>query len=408
MRVFALRALKKIDESVSVPVLLDAALEDNPAISHAALAVIDGLQGAMIDVLIAQRLPRANGAARMVLIELAGRRHIAAATAALWKAAGDSDAKVRTAALTALGGTIEFADLSQLITRLRTAGNGDEATVIAKALREASQRMPDREGCAAKLAAALADAPAGQKSELLEVLSVLGGQTSLAAVADAARQSDEAVRDTAFRVLGQWMSVDAAPVLAELAKAAKEEKYKVRAVRGYIRLARQFVMPQADRAAMCRTALEIAQRPDDKRLVLEILLRYPSPEMLALALEAAKIPELKDEAAMVAMGIGQSNGGDTVALRKALAQAGHQAVKLEILKAEYGEGAPMKDVTAVLRRYAGKYRVIFLLSSSYNEAFGGDPAPGSVKHLKVRYRINGKEGEVTLSENATVVLPMPR
>ena len=126
----------------------------------------------------------------------------------------------------------------------------------------------------------------------------------------------------------------------DLAKAAKDEKYQRRAVRGYIRLARQFAMTQADREAMCRTALEIAQRPDDKRLVLEILLRYPSPEMLALALEAAKVPELKDEATMVALGIGQSHGGDTVQLRKALAQAGHQAVKLEILKAEYGAGRP--------------------------------------------------------------------
>ena len=193
-----------------------------------------------------------------------------------------------------------------------------------------------------------------------------------------------------------------------LRKTPRTQKYQVRAVRGYIRLARQFVMPQADRAAMCRTALEIAQRPDDKRLVLEILLRYPSPEMLALALEAAKTPELKDEAAMVALGIGRSNGGDSVELRKALAQAGHKAVKLEILKAEYGEGAEMKDVTAILRRHARNYRVIFLPSTSYNETFGGDPAPGVVKHLKVRYRIDGKEGEATLNENATVVLPMPR
>jgi hypothetical protein len=182
----------------------------------------------------------------------------------------------------------------------------------------------------------------------------------------------------------------------------------VRAVRGYIRLARQFVMPQADRAAMCRTALEIAQRPDDKRLVLEILLRYPSPEMMVLAQEAAKAPELKDEAALVAMCIDHSKGGDATELRKALAQAGHKAVKLEILKAEYGEGAQTKDVTAVLRRQARNYRVLFLPSDSYNETFGGDPAPGEFKHLKVRYRIDGKEGEATLSENATVVLPMPR
>jgi hypothetical protein len=95
-------------------------------------------------------------------------------------------------------------------------------------------------------------------------------------------------------------------------------------------------------------------------------------------------------------------------LRNALAQAGHKAVKLEILKAEYGEGSQVKDVTAILRSHARNYRVIFLRSASYNETFGGDPAGGVVKHLKIRYRIDGKEGEVTLTENATVVLPLPR
>ena len=313
-----------------------------PPFRRPALAAIDSQQGSVIDGLIAERLPRATGAARIVLIELAGRRHLAAATATLWKAAGDADAKVRTAALTALGGTIQPAELPQLIGKLRTAATGDEAAAIAKALQEASQRMPDRESLAEKLAAQLSGAPVELKCKLLDVLGALGGKKALTAVAAAAKQSDETVRDTAFRLLGQWMSVDAAPLLLDLAKAAKEEKYQVRAVRGYIRLARQFTMPQADRAAMCRAALQIAQRPDDKRLVLEILLRYPSPEMLDLALEAAKVPELKDEAAVVAMGIGQSKGGSSAELRKALAQAGHQPVKLEILKAEYGAAPTRK------------------------------------------------------------------
>jgi len=408
VRIHALRALQKIDDAVSAPVLLDAALEDNAAISQAALAVIDRQQGAALDGLIVERLPPASGTARKILIELAGRRHIAAATATLWKAADDPDAAVRTAALAALGGTIQFAELSQLIAKLHGVQSSDDAAAIAKALQEASLRMPDREGCAEKLAVRLSDASAELKCKLLEVLGVLGGQKSLAAVGDAAKQSDEAVRDTAFRLLGQWMSVDAAPVLLDLAKSVKDQKYQVRAVRAYIRLARQFVMPQADRTAMCRTALEIAQRPDDKRLVLEILLRYPSQEMLALALEASKTPELKDEAATVAIGIGRSKGGDSIELRKALAQAGHKAVKLEILKAEYGEGTQTKDATAILRRHAHNFRVIFLPSSNYNETFGGDPAPGVVKHLKIHYRIDGKEGQVVLNEDATVVLPMPR
>ena len=75
---------------------------------------------------------------------------------------------------------------------------------------------------------------------------------------------------------------------------------------------------------------------------------------------------------------------------------------------EYGEGSNTKDVTATLRQCAASSRVVFLPSSNYNEAFGGDPAPGIVKQLTIRYRIDGRPGEVSLGENATVVLPMPK
>jgi hypothetical protein len=83
-------------------------------------------------------------------------------------------------------------------------------------------------------------------------------------------------------------------------------------------------------------------------------------------------------------------------------------VKLEIVKAEYGAGAKVKDVTAALRKHAKSYRIIFLPDSNYNESLGGDPAPGAPKQLKIVYRVDGKEGEVTLGENAMIVLPMPK
>ena len=48
---------------------------------------------------------RPEGKARLVLIQLAGRRHIASANPLLLKAIDDPDGQVRCAALTALGAT---------------------------------------------------------------------------------------------------------------------------------------------------------------------------------------------------------------------------------------------------------------------------------------------------------------
>ena len=63
-----------------------------------------------------------------------------------------------------------------------------------------------------------------------------------------------------------------------------------------------------------------------------------------------------------------SKGINRAELGRALAQAGHTPVELEIIKAEYGVGTKIKDVTAILRKYAKNYRIIFLPSASYNES----------------------------------------
>ena len=82
-------------------------------------------------------------------------------------------------------------------------------------------------------------------------------------------------------------------------------------------------------------------------------------------------------------------------------------MKVEIIKAEYGAGTTFKDVTALLRQHVRDFPLIVLPSPSYNSAFDGDPVPGTVKQLKVQYRINGKAAEASFPENATILLPVP-
>jgi hypothetical protein len=91
-----------------------------------------------------------------------------------------------------------------------------------------------------------------------------------------------------------------------------------------------------------------------------------------------------------------------------MSQVAHGSMKIEILKAEYGSDEKLKDVTGLLKPLVHDFPVIMLPSDSYNASFGGDPAPGVVKRLKIRYRMNGKPGEVSFAENATIVLPMPK
>jgi HEAT repeat protein len=406
LRLLAFRALRRVGDASCVPALLEAAVEENEELSQAAMESLESLQDKAVDEQVAKRLSSAKGQMRLALMELAGRRRTAAAAPALWRAAEDSDPTVRTAALAALGVVVDAADLPKLIARLSKTKEKQEADALDKALREVCLRSENREAVAAQLAAALQTADGPVSNRLLDVLNAVGGDTSLEAVADAAKADNRELRDAAFRVLGQWRSADVAPVLLSLHNSVNDDRLKIRAIRAYIRIARQFDMPDDRRAAMCRTALKTARRNEDKALVLQVLLRYPNDEMRAIAQEAAKIPALKDEATLIEMGI-SSKGINRAELGRALGQARNQRVKLEIVKAEYGAGTNTKDVTKTLQQYAKNYRIIFLPSVSYNESFGGDPAQGMPKQLKIKYRIDGKEADVSLNENAMILLPMP-
>lgn len=408
-RIAAFRVLKRLGDASCVPVLLDAAVEPDADLSQAALEVLADLPGDDVDDDLADRLAKAEGKTRQALIQVAGWRQIAATVPALIKAADDPDAETRSAALTALGFAVQFRDLPVLIARVANPpDNADEAAAAQAALRSACERMPDREACAKKLVTAMSSASVPAKCSMLEILAVMGGTTALEAVGAAAKGTVPELQDAGSRLLGEWMSVDAAPVLLDLAKNAPDTKYEIRALRGYIRLARQFAtMPEKQRAEMCRSALATAKRDDEKKLVLEVLKRYPSIDTLRLAVEAAKTPSLKNDAAAASLAIAQKIGGSGD-VQKLLTQIGQDPVKIEIIKAEYGAGTKWKDVTAILQRHVRDFPLIALPSSSYNSALGGDPAPGVVKQLKIQYRMNGKEGEVSFQENAPIMLPMPK
>lgn len=318
VRIAAISALGRVGNASSLAPLLDVAVESDAEIAKAAKQALSILPGDSVDKDIVSRLAQAQGKTYPVLIELVGQRRIDAIPA-LTKALDHSDRAVRTAALTALGNTVPDKYLSVLVAQVVTPKDSETALVAQAALKTAAVRMPDREACAAELAAAMNRAPTATKSVLLDILAAVGGTKALAAVGAAGKSSDPALQDASTRLLGEWMTIDAAPVLLDLAKTSGN--YQGRALRGYIRIARQFTMPDQQRAEMCKSAMEAARQPAEQKLVLEVLKRYPNLEMLKLAVKATQVPELKADAAEAALAISQKVG-KTDEVRQLLSKAG--------------------------------------------------------------------------------------
>ena len=299
LRLAAIEALGRAGDAAVVGPLLIAAADEDPGIADTARAAVASLPGAAVDREIVARLQGADAKILPVLVELVGRRRIAA-VAALLPLASHPEEKVRTATIVALGPTVDLANLDVLVAAATAPKSPGEGEAARTAVREASVRMPDRDGCAGKLATALEKAPAEAKVMLLDVIGEVGGTKAVETMATVARSGDEALEDAATRLLGKWMTADAAPVLLGLATAEPGGKFKTRALRGYIRIARQFVLPDGERAEMCRKVLAVAQEDADRKAVLEILVRYPSGATLAVAEEAAKMPGLEAEATKAA------------------------------------------------------------------------------------------------------------
>ncbi|NLS96074.1 MAG: hypothetical protein GXX96_28380 [Planctomycetaceae bacterium] len=305
LRLSAIEALVALGGADNVGLLLEAAADADEDIASAAKKVLIAMPGEDVDAAVVTAVANSQGKALALAIEAAGERRIMAASAALQKAAQSSDAGIQLAAVEALGKTVGLSELPSLIDRRVNAKSDQEKAVAEQAIKDTVIRMPDEDACAAKIAECMGDAPSDVKVFMMERLLDISGQTALKTVVAIARSSDEAMQDKATEVLGNWISADAAPELFSLAKDLKNNSFKIRALRGYIRIARQLNPSEEDRMLICRNAMAVAERLDEKKLVMEVLTRYPSAASLEIATAATGDDAIRENACQVAIGIAE-------------------------------------------------------------------------------------------------------
>jgi HEAT repeat protein len=301
VRKAAVYALTKHGDATAAATLVDVVLGD-AEVAPAAKEALKKLTAEQVGAAIVARMNNANANTKKVLIELLASHRTPSTLPAIRAAIGDSDEAVRLAAIASLGPLAELADIDILADKALAANSAD-TNAARTSLQVAILRMTDRDGCATKLAVKLNGASAGNQVYVLDLLGKLAGGKALDTVAANAKSTDPAVKDAAAKVLGRWLSPDAAAKLLDIAKSDADEKYQTRALRGYIRIGRQLQLPANEKLTMFRTSMELAKRPEEKRLAIDILSRIPSGDTIRLAANYLGDASLKDQAGDVAVRI---------------------------------------------------------------------------------------------------------
>jgi len=318
VRQAALRSLAKIGDASDIARLLAASVDSDEQIATAAREALEVLPGKEVNQALVQAASGASKDRLLVILNVLGQRRASEGLKTIRDAMRSEDSEVRAAAVAALGKVARDDDIIPLVKELVQTESESERAVLMEALRTACQRVGDREKVAALVAAQLPSAPAPARASLLELLGVLGGKTALTAVAEAAKSSDSDLQDAATAVLGNWLSADVAPVIWSLIESNAAPRYRVRLIRAYIRVARQLSVPDQKRLEMCRKALSVAERPDERRLVLDVLRRNPSAESLALAAQLVAQPDVREAACDAVVTIAEKLNQNVPGLKEAL------------------------------------------------------------------------------------------
>jgi HEAT repeat protein len=295
----AIEAIGTLGDAASVPSLLSVT---NPANADAVLESLVAMKDAGVNAALIQAA-EPPGTSTIAVTAL-GRRRAKEAIGLLLKLSEADVPEVSRAAIVALGRAAPQDRLLDLFALLKTAKSADRKVAIQEAIHAAVSRSTQPDACAEALGAMIPMSTGADRDFLFEMIRTAGGARAVALMGEFANGPDEALQDAATKSLGLWLSADAAPVLLQVAQT--DGQFANRALGGYIRIFRQFELPETERVAMAAQALKVASRPTERNAAIDAMTRFPCVGTFELALDQLDVPGSEEAAAMALLTIART------------------------------------------------------------------------------------------------------
>ena len=300
VRVAAIEAVVEMQQASAVPVLVKLIDASDAEVAKAAQEGLGALPGDAADEAVMAMFKSDDSSRRATALALIGRRRMTSSIGILLKAARGRDAAISASAIRMVGELGDDDQLPALLDVLMEAERSDDLTAAEQAVAAVCTKAAKPQSHAGALIGLLRRAKPQQKMALLRVLGAIGGADALKAVRAAADSDDAQVRTAAIRVLTNWKTPDAAPLLLALAQSTSNRNERTLFLRGYLGIARRRNLPVGERLAMCREAAGMIRRADEKKLLLGALSSIESPGTLALIVPHMDVADTREEAAMAA------------------------------------------------------------------------------------------------------------
>ena len=330
VRIAAAEALEVLGDHLAVPLLLEVAGKDEAAQS-AARRTLARLRGAAADDALLTGLDEAPPAERVERIRALSARYCHKAVPALLAEARQQDESVVQAALDALGVVATAADAPALVKLLTETKLPVVRDAAVDATVAACNRIAAPEARAEPLLAVWGSSQEAAQVSLLHALGRVGGTAALAKIRAARKTDDADIADAAIRALARWPDPEVLDDLLQIVGHSSSKTHRVLALRGFIRLLEKPSehTPEAI-IDLYRTALKIAERPDERRMALAGLGTVPHRDALNLAQTYLDQPELQAEAEAAVIQAARllaptDNASARAAIEAILAQTTHDA-----------------------------------------------------------------------------------
>jgi hypothetical protein len=229
--------------------------------------------------------------------------------------------------------------MEETVARLAKPKSEQERKELEKAVIAIASQIPEGEPKASDVLAQL------QKSKdiktrisLLEVSGKIGDPAALDIIRSSIKDKNPEIQASAIRALSSWPDSTPLDDLLNVAKTTKNEKFRVLALRGYVKLISFESKKSGEEVfGMYQIAMKLANTTEEKRAVLSGLSTVNSMDALTFTAEYIDDKELQQEAGTTIIKIASALDIDQISKIKPLLYKSLANVKNETLKKQSRE-----------------------------------------------------------------------